>query len=67
MVNSLYDPETGEVAAFEELVGSHGGLGGDQSSSFLMFPAAWEMESAPIVGACALHAQLKRWLNLHSA
>lgn len=67
MVNSLYDPETGEVAAFEELVGSHGGLGGDQSSPFLMFPAAWELETDPIVGASALHAQLKRWLDQHSA
>src|SRR5205814_1669775 len=27
LVNSLHDPETGEVAAFEELVGCHGGLG----------------------------------------
>ena len=25
---SQYDPELGEVAAFEELIGSHGGLGG---------------------------------------
>ncbi len=67
MVNSLYDPETGEVAAFEELVGSHGGLGGDQSSPFLMFPATWKLETAPIVGASALHAQLKRWLDQYSA
>jgi len=67
MVNGLYEPETGEVAAFEELVGSHGGLGGDQSSPFLMFPAAWELETVPIVGASALHAQLKRWLDRHSA
>src|SRR6185503_2724511 len=27
---SQYDPELGEVAAFEELIGSHGGLGGAQ-------------------------------------
>ena len=31
MVNSTYWPEFGEVAAFEELVGSHGGMGGTQS------------------------------------
>src|SRR5207249_421931 len=31
VVNSLYNPQTGEVAAFEELVGSHGGLGGTQN------------------------------------
>ena len=28
MVNSLWDTQTDEVAAFEELVGSHGGMGG---------------------------------------
>ena len=28
---SQYDPELGEVAAFEELIGSHGGLGGPQT------------------------------------
>ena len=28
MINSTYWPEFGEVAAFEELVGSHGGMGG---------------------------------------
>jgi len=67
MVNSLYDPKTGEVAAFEELVGSHGGLGGEQSSPFVMFPAAWELEDHAIIGACALHAQLKRWLDQYSA
>ena len=31
MINSAYWPQFGEVAAFEELVGSHGGLGGTQS------------------------------------
>ena len=31
MVNSFFDAATEEVAAFEELVGSHGGLGGPQS------------------------------------
>jgi hypothetical protein len=29
-VNSVYDPTNDEVAAFEELIGSHGGLGGTQ-------------------------------------
>ena len=26
LVNSFYNPETREVAAFEELIGSHGGM-----------------------------------------
>ncbi|MFI1015110.1 alkaline phosphatase family protein [Streptomyces sp. NPDC020965] len=38
MVNSMYDPETGRVHAFEEQIGSHGGLGGEQSQAFLLSP-----------------------------
>jgi uncharacterized membrane protein YvlD (DUF360 family) len=38
IVNStLY--EDGQVAAFEELVGSHGGLGGQQTEAFMLHPA----------------------------
>ena len=39
MVNSRYDPELEEVAAFEEQVSSHGGLGGPQTHPFLLYPA----------------------------
>jgi len=66
MVNSCYDPETGEVAAFEELVGSHGGLGGDQSAPFLLFPAEWDLDDDNIIGASMLHDQMKTWLNQYS-
>lgn len=38
MVNSMHDPETGRVHAFEEQIGSHGGLGGEQSRPFLLWP-----------------------------
>ncbi|MEU8706408.1 phage holin family protein [Streptomyces sp. NPDC048565] len=38
MVNSMYDPGTGGVHAFEEQIGSHGGLGGEQSRPFLLWP-----------------------------
>ena len=41
LVNSLYDPDTEEVAAFEELVGSHGGLGGPQAHPFVVVPSEW--------------------------
>ncbi len=41
VVLGRFDPETGEVAAFEELVGSHGGLGGDQTAAVLAVPASW--------------------------
>ena len=36
VVNSTYWAETDEVAAFEELVGSHGGMGGAQSFPFAL-------------------------------
>ena len=39
VVNSTWWPETEEVAAFEELVGSHGGMGGPQSYPFVLAPA----------------------------
>ena len=38
-----------EVAAFEELIGSHGGLGGFQTRPFIMHPADWTIDE-PIVG-----------------
>lgn len=37
MVNSMYDGATGCVHAFEEQIGSHGGLGGEQSRPFLLW------------------------------
>jgi uncharacterized membrane protein YvlD (DUF360 family) len=62
MVNSTYWPETGEVAAFEELVGSHGGLGGPQSYPFVLVPRGWALPKDPIIGAEAMHLQMRRWL-----
>jgi uncharacterized membrane protein YvlD (DUF360 family) len=62
MVNSLYDARTGEVAAFEELVGSHGGLGGPQTRPFVLHPMALDIGQKPIVGAEQLHAALRRWV-----
>ena len=57
-VISMLDPETDEVAAFEELVGSHGGLGGAQTEAFLLYPAAFAEPAEPIVGAPAVHGVL---------
>jgi uncharacterized membrane protein YvlD (DUF360 family) len=58
---SLLDPDTDEVAAFEELIGSHGGLGGPQTHPFIMHPAEWTIDE-PIVGAEAVYRQIRRWL-----
>ncbi len=63
VVNSFYDPKKDEVAAFEELVGSHGGLGGDQSYPFVMYPSEWKLETENIIGAEKLHEILKTRLN----
>ena len=38
LVNSFYDSQTDEVCAFEELIGSHGGLGGNQIKRFIIYP-----------------------------
>jgi uncharacterized membrane protein YvlD (DUF360 family) len=55
IVNSAVFPD-GTVAAFEELIGSHGGLGGEQTNAFLLHPA--EMRVAPTTNAAEVFAQL---------
>jgi uncharacterized membrane protein YvlD (DUF360 family) len=62
VVNSSYWSETDEVAAFEELVGSHGGMGGEQSFPFALVPADWRLPGEPVIGAEAMHAHFRRWL-----
>ncbi len=62
LVNSMYDPDTDEVAPFEEFMGSHGGLGGPQTRPFAVVPAAWSQPSEPIVGVEAMHETLRDWL-----
>ncbi|WP_234537740.1 alkaline phosphatase family protein [Streptomyces shenzhenensis] len=66
MVNSWYDPEAGEVLAFEEQIGSHGGLGGAQGRPFLLSPVCVSEpvgEGEELVGAEAVHEVLRRWLR----
>jgi uncharacterized membrane protein YvlD (DUF360 family) len=59
---SRMDEGTDEVAAFEELIGSHGGLGGWQTRATLVYPSDWTAPEAPLVGAPAVHRQLKAWM-----
>ena len=61
-VISPIDPVTGEVLSYEELIGSHGGLGGWQQEPFLMHPTDWKPRSKTLVGAPALYAELRGWL-----
>ncbi len=66
MVNSAYDPATDEVYAFEEQIGSHGGLGGAQSLPFLFWPVELSppvADGRELAGAEQLHAVLRRWLE----
>ncbi|MFE0106304.1 phage holin family protein [Streptomyces sp. NPDC059009] len=72
MVNSWYDPDEGEVLAFEEQIGSHGGLGGAQSHPFLLSPltlrppVADGADGAELVGAERVHEVLRGWLGEES-
>ena len=60
---SQYDPELGEVAAFEELIGSHGGLGGPQTQPFILHPADWTLDEEVPLGAPAIYRNIRRWLE----
>ena len=68
-VNSVYEPVLDEVAAFEELVGCHGGVGGWQTRPVLVYPSEWSLDddlldgSGRLYGADIVHHQLVRWLE----
>lgn len=62
LVNSVYDEKKDEVAAFEELVGSHGGLGGDQTKPFILHPSSWNINNH-IIGAQELYKIFKNELE----
>jgi uncharacterized membrane protein YvlD (DUF360 family) len=62
LVNSTYWEEEDEVAAFEELVGSHGGMGGGQSFPFVLFPAELDWPDDPVIGAERVHRIFRGWL-----
>ncbi|RPF37566.1 alkaline phosphatase family protein [Streptomyces sp. TLI_185] len=66
MVNSFHDPADGEVLAFEEQIGSHGGLGGAQARPFLLSPVVFSepvQAGRELVGAEEVHRVLRRWLR----
>ncbi len=63
-VNSSVDPWTADVAAFEELVGAHGGLGGFQDSAALLVPRDFlDVLPERIEGADVLHQALVAMLE----
>jgi len=62
VVNSTYWEKMDEVHAFEELVGSHGGMGGTQSFPFLLHPVELELPDEPLIGAEHVHRVMRSWL-----
>jgi hypothetical protein len=63
LVNSLFKPETNEVAAFEELIGCHGGMGGFQTRPFILHPVELPLNGeGPLIGAAAVHNIMKSWV-----
>lgn len=61
-VNSLLD-DLDEVAAFEPLVGCHGGLGGWQDRAMIVHPVGLDLPTDMVVGADAIHDVLVGWLE----
>ncbi len=61
MVGSFYDPVLDEGCAFEELISFHGGIGGIQTSPFILYPVRLPDPEEPIVGAAAVHGILSDW------
>jgi uncharacterized membrane protein YvlD (DUF360 family) len=62
LLNSTWWEEAGEVAAFEELVGSHGGMGGGQGFPFVLFPSELPWPDDPVIGAEGVHRIFRGWL-----
>jgi putative membrane protein len=62
-IMSTYWKDTDEVAAFEELVSSHGGAGGAQSRPFILYPAELDLGTEKIEGAEAVYKIFKGWTS----
>ncbi len=62
VVISRLDEYTHEVAAFEELVGCHGGIGGWQTDAVLVHPRRFVVDEPP-VGSDEVHRLLISWLD----
>lgn len=63
LVNSFYDPEKDEGCAFEELIGFHGGMGGEQIHPFVLHPTELKAPDGDLIGAASVHQLAKSWLT----
>lgn len=62
LVNSFYDSKNDEICSFEELIGSHGGLGGSQTRPFIIYPSKWE-DPGELIGAKSIYDFLKKEID----
>lgn len=63
LLNSFYDPVADEGAAFEGLIGFHGGLGGKQCHPFVLAPTSLSSPTEPLVGAESIHDLFTTWIR----
>ncbi len=63
VVNGWYDPVADEGAAFEELIGFHGGLGGAQTAPFVLAPTQLAAPEGSLIGARSIHDLFTGWLR----
>jgi hypothetical protein len=63
LVNSFYRPTDNEVAAYEEQIGCHGGMGGYQTQPFVLYPTELTAPDKPLVGASSVYALFKGWVE----
>jgi uncharacterized membrane protein YvlD (DUF360 family) len=61
MIGSFFDAELDEGCAFEELISFHGGLGGEQTQPFILYPVGLPAPDEPLVGAAHVHELLLGW------
>ena len=61
LVNTRYDPQTQELAGFENQVSHHGGMGGPQNHPFVLHPASLPADGKPVVGAESVYKLLRGW------
>ncbi len=61
-----FDPATEEVAAFEELVGSHGGLGGGQTGAVIVHPSSWPVPGEAELRGADVYELLRRRASARS-
>ena len=59
--NTVYDPQTDEIAGFENQVGHHGGMGGNQNYPFILYPSELPYDGKPVVGAENVYKLLRGW------